>query len=140
MSEPTCPSCAGSPALAEIVDREVNFLGCTDCYGLFVTEENLGEYVAHATGQPGVRTSYLELLEEATAKLGGESKRTCPRCHEKMRRIGFGESPLVILERCALHGLWLDKKELTKVKRAARAHAAVRGLIDRTAADEEDDD
>jgi Zn-finger nucleic acid-binding protein len=139
MSEPTCPNCEGSPELSDIVERDVDFLGCMDCYGLFVTEDNLASYVGNAAGDPGVRKAYLELLDEAQAHLAGTSKRTCPHCRDPMRRMGFGESPLVILERCGLHAaVWLDKKELTKVLRASRAHAAVQGYTDPNAAPPED--
>lgn len=128
MSEPRCPTCEEHHLLEEIVERDVSFLGCTTCFGLFVSTDELGEYVRNATGSVGVRTAYHGLLEDALDHLAGQSKRLCPHCGASMRRMGFGEHPLVILERCALHGVWLDKKELTKVLRAARADAKVKGL------------
>lgn len=127
MKPATCPTCKERPQLEEMEQRSVLFRGCTQCFGLFVSETGLGEYVTAAAGDDGVRQGYDDLLGEATLALAGTSKRHCPECDGPMRRMGFGESPLVILERCEAHGIWLDKKELTKVLRASRAHAVVKG-------------
>ena len=55
-----------------------------------------------------------------------------------MYRFGFGESPFVILDRCAHHGVWLDRSELKKIVRASRAYAAAEGWL--PAFDDDDDD
>ena len=130
MSEPgSCPACKDK-ALEELVDREVPFLGCVSCFGLFVVEPSLGQYVCNTTGSEPIAQAYDALLASALATgVGGPTKRTCPTCTSPMRRLGFGEAPFVILDRCVDgHGLWLDKKELKKIVRASRAHAAVLGL------------
>ena len=128
MSEPRCPTCEEHHLLEDLVERDIPFLGCTTCFGLFVTTDELGNYVKNATGSVGVREAYHQLLQAALDHLAGQSKRLCPHCQDPMRRMGFGEHPLVILELCSLHGVWLDKKELTKVLRSSRGHAQAQGL------------
>ncbi len=126
-----CPACK-KEAVDEMEDRKVPFLGCAECFGLFVTEDNLENYVADSTGSEDVGKAYKDLLQRALdEKTPKPGNRSCPVCKKPLGRMGFGESPFVILDRCGLHGLWLDKKELKKVIRSARAHAAVMGLIPR---------
>ena len=135
MSEPEsligrCPACADHPELEGLSDREVPFQGCTKCFGLFVTEDALGQYVCNSVGSEEAGKSYDDLLSQALADQAGPTKRICPECGKNMRRLGFGEAPFMILDRCEdSHGLWLDKKELKKVVRASRAHAVVLGWI-----------
>lgn len=128
--ESTCPACHKEDAVAAMDDRGVEFLGCGECFGLFVTEAGLAKYVQVSTEQDEVGEGFKDLMQKTLAekepKIG---KRACPVCKDPLGRLGFGESPFVILDRCAKHGVWLDKKELKKVIRSCRAHSAVIGLI-----------
>lgn len=141
MSEPKCPACADLP-LEELLERDVPFLGCTTCFGLWATTDDLAEYLVRATDQEPVREAFASLLQQALdGTVSQGKKRRCPRCEGYLQRLGFGERPFVILDRCAEgHGLWLDKKELKKVIRATRAHAAVLGLIDGFTDSSDDDE
>jgi len=134
-----CPACAEHPELEELSDREVPFLGCTACFGLFVKEDALGQYVCNSAASEEVAKSYDDLLLKAMGEQGGQSKRRCPECTAPMRRFGFGEAPFMVLDRCEdQHGLWLDKKELKKVVRASRAHAVVLGWVPPPGSEDED--
>ena len=82
----------------------------------------------------------LALLEEAAGSGGRPSVRRCPFCLGNLVRMGFGESPFIIIDRCGEHGLWLDKKELKKVVRSSRAQAAAMGLIRHFREEEDDED
>lgn len=136
-----CPTCADRPPLESLQDRDVEFRGCTACFGLFVEADSLGQYVCNAAGSEDAAKAYDDLLVTALTKQGGPSKRVCPQCERPMRRLGFGEAPFMILERCEEgHGLWLDRKELKKVVRTSRAQAAVLGLILPPGGGEEEDD
>lgn len=137
MTSLTCPACKDQP-VEEIFDRDVPFLGCTACFGLFVTPDNLAAYVERASGERKIVESYRELLAAAGDGTKTQGKRACPRCGQGMVRIGFGDSPFVVLDRCAEHGLWLDRKELKRVIRAARGHAAAQGHVF-TSVDDDDD-
>jgi Zn-finger nucleic acid-binding protein len=121
----SCPRC--QLPLAFVEDKEVQFLGCQKCYGLWVTEPDLFVYVEKA-GSPRVFASFVELHEKmVTSQQKQGSIRLCPFCKTKLARAQFGENPLVLLDRCPEHGTWLDRTELTKLIRAARAASGHRG-------------
>jgi Zn-finger nucleic acid-binding protein len=137
--ETTCPACKKEDVVDVMEDRGVEFLGCSECFGLFVSEDGLQAYIADSTGSSEIGKAFVDLMEKALGdKPPRPGSRGCPVCKKPLGRLGFGESPFVILDRCGLHGVWLDKKELKKVIRSVRAHAAVMGLA--PAFDEEDDD
>ncbi len=119
-----CPRC--NEALSAVEDQGVPFMGCTKCYGLFVTEPDLFTYVEKAA-TPRVFASFVELHEGMLngARSPG-SMRHCPQCRARLERVTFGQNPLVLLDRCTEHGIWLDRTELNKVLRAARAAAGQR--------------
>jgi Zn-finger nucleic acid-binding protein len=117
-----CPKC--NVPLGEIVNREVTFLGCEGCFGLWVDEEDLATFVERAA-TPESAASFGTLLTRALEKLAGgaHARRHCPFCRVPLARLGFGENPFIILDRCDEHGLWLDRTELKKVVRTCRAYA-----------------
>jgi Zn-finger nucleic acid-binding protein len=127
--ETTCPACKKEDTVDLMEDRGVEFLGCSQCFGLFVEEEGLHAYVSDSAGSDEIGKACAGLMQAALdAKQPKPGSRPCPVCKKPLCRMGFGESPFVILDRCGLHGVWLDKKELKKVIRSSRAHAAVMGL------------
>ena len=136
----TCPACKGEETIEPLEDRGIPFLGCTACFGLFASDDDIASYVADAAGAPEVKEAFEALLGKALDDgPPTPGKRPCPVCQAPLGRLGFGESPFVILDRCALHGLWMDKKELKKIIRSSRAQAVVLGLIDRFDDDDDDD-
>lgn len=135
-----CPACKKETVEA-MEDREVSFLGCSDCFGLFVSEDGLEDYVTGSTDSADIGKAFKDLLQRSLdEKAPKPGNRECPVCKKPLGRMGFGESPFVILDRCGLHGVWLDKKELKKVIRSSRAHAAVMGMIPTPLGDEDDED
>lgn len=142
MAEQRCPGCKES-TLEPVEDRGVAFLGCTACYGLFASEDDLAAYAADWAGQPGAAEAFRQLLTRSLQGGARTGIRACPVCAGKLQRLGFGEAPLVIIDRCPDHGVWLDPKELKKLVRATRAFARVEGLIGSSydlAADEHEDE
>jgi Zn-finger nucleic acid-binding protein len=121
-----------------VLDRNVAFVGCTACYGLSATEDDLAVYVGRASGAKEAADGFKQLLETALGGSLRKARRECWSCGEAMYRFGFGESPFVILDRCSRHGVWLDRSELKKVVRASRAYAAAEGWI--PPFDDSDDD
>lgn len=134
-----CPGC-NEPALDDVVDRNVGFVGCRACYSLSATDEGLAVYVERATGAKEAGQAFTDLLQTALGGSLRKARRECWSCGERMYRFGFGESPFVILDRCERHGIWLDRSELKKIVRASRAHAAAQGWIPPFDEDEPDDD
>lgn len=133
-----CPRCKEAQ-LEALEERGVPFRGCTACFGLFVTARDLHEYVVRAT-VPAVGEAFTVLLDATLGGTSSASVRRCPDCGDPLQRLGFGEAPLVIIDMCMDHGIWLDKKELTKVLRSSRAQAAKMGLTAPFVDDEEDDE
>ena len=87
-------------------------------------ERELASYVEKSsTKESGA--IFPKLLAKALAgkKGGAGGSRGCPVCKKHLERIAFGEHPLVILDRCAEHGIWFDRTELKKVVRSCRAAA-----------------
>lgn len=117
-----CPKC--NIPLEPVTDREVEFQGCGTCFGLWVAEGDLGVYVERASTAESA-TQYALLLEKALRRPAGGShaRRHCPTCRHPLERLGFGENPFVIIDRCPQHGIWLDRSELKKVVRSCRAAA-----------------
>lgn len=128
-----CPRCHAE--LGPVEDKGVSFLGCAKCYGLFVSEPDLFTYV-QATTSPKVFSSFLKLHEKMVAGVHPGSVRHCPVCGAVLARVTIGESPLVLLDRCEEHGVWLDRTELKKVIRASRAAAGQK--VEGDEADEDD--
>lgn len=119
-----CPRC--KTPLDPVTDKDVTFQGCSTCFGLFVTDDDLQTYVDKASSSDAVVVSFVKLLAVAieTAKTGtGSMLRHCPTCNAPLDRLAFGKNPLVVLDRCGKHGIWLDRTELKKVVRAARSEA-----------------
>jgi Zn-finger nucleic acid-binding protein len=136
----TCPACKKEDTVDVMEDRGVEFLGCGECFGLFVEEIGLQAYVSDSAGSDDIGKAFEDLLQKALdAKQPKPGARPCPVCAKPLCRMGFGESPFVILDRCGLHGVWLDKKELKKVIRSSRAHATVMGLAPAFNDDDSDD-
>jgi Zn-finger nucleic acid-binding protein len=124
-----CPRC--NEALSAVEDQGVPFMGCTKCYGLFVAEPDLFVYVEKAASPrvfaPRVFAAFVELHERmVNGTRSAGTLRHCPQCRARLERVTFGENPLVLLDRCGEHGIWLDRTELNKVLRAARAAAGQR--------------
>jgi Zn-finger nucleic acid-binding protein len=106
--------------MAELEDKGVPFLGCEKCFGLFVTEPDLFTYVEQASS-PKVFATFLQLHEKMLQAQQPGTMRECPFCGAKLARVTIGENPIVLLDRCGEHGLWLDRTELKKVIRTSRA-------------------
>jgi Zn-finger nucleic acid-binding protein len=68
------------------------------------------------------------------ARVGGKTRRRCPRCPRKLQEIRVGTEPSVALDRCPWgDGLWFDRGEMETV---IRSHTAGReGVVGRFFAD-----
>ena len=103
---PVCPTCG-----AELVSAG-SVRGCSTCSGVWVTEQMLTEMVWDLH-----RGAETELL--AFKPRDGETQRACPVCEQAMETSTLEEVPV---DRCKVHGIWLDAGELA----ATLYHAARR--------------
>lgn len=128
-SLPLCPACERS--LTEVDQEGQSFLLCSECQGVLFRDDGLARYVVAST-RAEVEPVFRGLLERALAGAPQESTsiRACPLCQAKLRRFGFGEQPLAILDWCSQdEAVWLDEGDLSKVVRISRSEALVMGAL-----------
>jgi Zn-finger nucleic acid-binding protein len=99
-----CPVCREPLIVAEREGIELD--ACPWCHGLWfdagelaLLAETLGRSLS--VGEGG-----------AVAAVTAEKPRPCPRCDKAMEKVTMGQTPGVLLDRCANHGLWFDHGEL----------------------------
>jgi len=120
---PDCPACQTVVLTAE-EERGVPHLRCPSCAGVFFTVEDLARYVEREAGDPAASTAFWRLFKAAVRDdVPSDGIRHCVRCTATLDRLGFGEYPFAILDRCGEHGLWLDSHDLPRIVRAARVNA-----------------
>ncbi len=105
-----------------VEEQGASFLGCPRCRGVFVSEEDLENYVG-VVGGAEAGDAFGRLFLEAVMDAGGTGKRLCPYCSEPLRRHGFGRNPFLVIDRCEEHGIWLDNNEVQRIIQSARAAA-----------------
>jgi Zn-finger nucleic acid-binding protein len=82
---------------------------CYGCGGVWLDRGELQEIVEKSGGCD----TLLNSIRPAEAT--GEKSRQCPVCRKRMEKAAFEDTPPVILDRCADHGIWLDRGELKEV-------------------------
>jgi Zn-finger nucleic acid-binding protein len=119
-----CPACR-EVGLRPEEHRGVTWLACPECEGVFVTEGDMATYIERRTQSQAIAHAFLKTLRESILQDHEDAVRLrrCVRCDEELERMGFGEHPFSIIDRCADHGLWLDDGDFDKVVRQARADA-----------------
>ncbi len=109
-----CPVCR-KPMLAYELDG-VEIDHCVDCSGTWLDAGELEQITELSGASPGPLAAALD-----AAISGAGTKRRCPRCSRKLRKLDVGADPTVELDRCPRgHGLWFDQGELDTV---VRSHA-----------------
>jgi Zn-finger nucleic acid-binding protein len=86
---------------------------CVDCSGTWLDAGELEQITELSGASPGPLAAALD-----AAVSGAATKRRCPRCSRKLRKLDVGADPTVELDRCPRgHGLWFDQGELDTVVR-----------------------
>jgi uncharacterized protein len=100
-----CPVCREPLVVVERDSIELDW--CPWCKGLWF---DAGEIELLAERFEGVHGPDLASL--AAVEID-EAVRPCPRCEVAMAKVGAGDSPRVVIDRCPRgHGMWLDHGEL----------------------------
>ncbi len=98
---------------------------CPDCLGLFLGSGSIETLLSRGVGPVWeVNRPLLEALGEAPRTAASPPPvryRPCPCCGELMNRSLYGKRSGVIVDRCAIHGLWLDAGELRQLLEWSRA-------------------
>lgn len=99
-----CPVCKISMVILELKEVEVDY--CIECKGVWLDE---GELELLLNNKENV-LKYLNSLNKFNNVK--EDEYICPRCKDKMLKVKFDESEVVIDKCKNNHGLWFDKNEL----------------------------
>jgi Zn-finger nucleic acid-binding protein len=99
-----CPVCREPLIVAERGGIELDV--CLWCHGLWFDAGEL-ELLSEKLGRDlTVKEGSLERVPTS------EKPRPCPRCDKPMDKVVFGTAARVLLDRCAVHGLWFDHGEM----------------------------
>ncbi len=101
-----CPACK-SPLV--VVEREgIELDWCVACLGLWFDDGEL-ELLGEKTG----RVIDVSDLDAHAARISRGDRR-CPRCPKRMAQLELpvGATEVIVIDRCAEHGFWLDRGEL----------------------------
>lgn len=113
-SERNCPRCS---IRLKTIDLKLNgtFLieRCDECLGLFFDPNELETLLeATVTNVFTIDRSRLDSINSSRSVNYSVSYIKCPVCGSIMNRVNFGTKSGVIVDRCKVHGVWLDGGEL----------------------------
>ena len=119
-----CPACK-----SEMIDIEYNRIEldyCTQCRGVWFDAEEL-ELLFEAAGLGDNKISLDDLLSTPEVSTD-EKERKCPICGNRMKKMGVGQKPQVIIDACRMgDGLWLDGGEVVHLIKQMAAKSAAEG-------------
>ncbi|MCP9792875.1 zf-TFIIB domain-containing protein [Vulcanococcus limneticus Candia 3F8] len=114
---------AGSAATRDA--GSVSLGRCPTCLGMFLGTGGIETLLSSGVGPVWeVNRPLLDALGEAPRTAASPSPvryRPCPCCGELMNRNLYGKRSGVIVDRCAVHGFWLDAGELRQLLEWSRA-------------------
>jgi Zn-finger nucleic acid-binding protein len=124
MTEQTAPKLTCSLCKTEMdqinvgIAEDILIHRCSECDGVFVTEENLQKTIKHHVGVVQVvdyRTLRFILDHPRHENDTNTAYKQCPVCHERMRKLTYAAVSGVLVDRCIEHGVWLDSGELQQL-------------------------
>lgn len=110
-----CPCCdIPLHTLSLEIGRPLYIERCPECFGLFF-EPNELETLLECAVSP-VHNINFELLDNINQERYQKENRIqyvkCPVCHILMNRVNFAYCSGVVVDRCKIHGTWLNSGEL----------------------------
>jgi Zn-finger nucleic acid-binding protein len=105
-----CPKCKGTPMM--VVEHDgVELDHCAACGGTWFDRDELG-LLLEGMG-PEARAALPDELASLPEAETGETRRRCPTCRRKMRKIRLGGKGGVLIDACPRDdGLWFDEAEV----------------------------
>ena len=125
-SERACPRCKVPMQQLRLgLETAVEIERCTQCFGIFFDPGELEE-VLDASAKRAYEADLGRLdtmLREETSNRDYKSVTyvPCPDCGQLMHRKSYGAKAGVVIDRCKLHGVWLDGGELNQLLKWAKA-------------------
>jgi Zn-finger nucleic acid-binding protein len=125
-SERPCPRCKVSlRSLRLNLHSPVEIERCAECFGIFFDPGELEEVLDSSVDR--VHDVDIERLDTMVREETSDRDYKevayvpCPDCGQLMHRKSYGAKAGVIVDRCRLHGVWLDGGELNRLLKWARA-------------------
>lgn len=112
-----CPTCKLPLHSVEFeIQPPIRIEHCTTCMGLFFNPGEI-EVLLESQTNPLVwlDNQQLDQMPPVTDDAMAIVYRKCPICSERMSPYNFGARSGVILDRCGIHGFWLDGGELHRI-------------------------
>lgn len=110
-SERPCPRCKIIMQTIDLkIDGEFLIERCEKCMGLFFDTGELEDLIKASMDQGNPEID--ELNKTHHTKRPHTAYVPCPVCSGIMHRVNFGTRSGVIIDRCHMHGMWLDGGEL----------------------------
>jgi Zn-finger nucleic acid-binding protein len=143
-SERPCPRCKVPLETIRLnLESPVDIDRCAKCYGIFFDPGELEEVLDSSVERDHVvdieRLDTLVREETSDRDFKEVTYLPCPDCAEFMHRKAYGAKAGVIVDRCRLHGVWLDGGELNRLMKWAKAGGRKHDVqqAERRAAEEE---
>ena len=104
-----CPACKKDMFVVEYKQVELDY--CHSCHGAWFDAGEL-ELLLESGGIDGSKPFLSDLLKSPEARTS-ESKRRCPTCSRKMKKVKIGGEAGVMIDACHHgDGLWFDGGEV----------------------------
>jgi Zn-finger nucleic acid-binding protein len=106
-----CPRCNCKLLTIDLSGNETFLIErCEKCFGLFFDLGELEDYLSLADPKtPEINHHSLNtLINENYHKDYPVGYLSCPVCKELMNRVNYGKKSGVVVNKCSLHGIWLD--------------------------------
>jgi Zn-finger nucleic acid-binding protein len=114
-SDRTCPRCnIKLTSISLTIEHLFTIERCTECLGLFFDVGELEPLLEKISGKAyEINLTVINtIINESFHKDFPVMYLKCPVCKKLMNRINYGKKSGVIIDKCSVHGLWLDAGEL----------------------------
>lgn len=111
-----CPQCDKTLQTVRLELEEPVFIErCHICFGLFFDKGEieliLQSSVSHISG---INLEHIDNINKDRFRKQQKIRYVkCPECRRIMDRVNFGKRSGVVVDKCFVHGIWLDSGELT---------------------------
>lgn len=115
-SERICPHCDIPLQTINLKQKEsFEIERCASCFGLFFDPGEIESLLESSVS--GVFDINFQLLGHINRERYQKPEKVkyfkCPVCRVLMNRVNFGHRSGVIIDRCKMHGIWLNNGEIT---------------------------
>jgi len=113
-----CPGCGGEMRHEQIGETPMH--ACGACGSAWLAPETFTKLIADRAARGAAAASGAAagpLSKPKPFRLAGAATRylRCPVCDAMMNRVNFGDTSGVIIDSCAMHGVWFERDELHEI-------------------------